>query len=93
MKRSHVQTDTPAVQQKDALRPAEPEGIVLSSELIEAFLSSLLEKGRTPDTVQSYRKNLEQFYNKNNGMLYIIDRALTGNKVMRCRSHLSRCGG
>lgn len=63
MKRSHVQTDTPAVQQKDALRPAEPEGIVLSSELIEAFLNSLLEKGRTPDTVQSYRKNLEQFYN------------------------------
>lgn len=49
-------------QTKGTLEPAEPTGLVLSAELVETFLRDLLEKGRTPGTVQRYRKSLEQFY-------------------------------
>lgn len=36
--------------------------MLLSAELIESFLASMAEKGRTPETIQCYRKSLEQFY-------------------------------
>ncbi|MBU5434962.1 site-specific integrase [Pseudoflavonifractor sp. MSJ-37] len=49
-----------SVGQAIAERPAETGGVALSPERIEAFLRDLEEKGRTEETIRTYRRSLNK---------------------------------